>query len=359
MAKAAYRDYVRLVRGFNTFTRLMQCDCINGYAVGHKIRGGERTGQIAITVFVNQKLGLRRLPISNRIPKAIRLPSERTADGFLEFVTDVQTARFAALEYTSRMRPAPSGVSIGHVNITAGTLGGLVRDRATGNVVILSNNHVLADSNEGTAGDPVLQPGPADGGTSPGDEIATLTRFVPIDFSSGGQNRVDGAVATPLNPNDVVWSTLDIGPETPKTRRVVGESDLGLFVQKTGRTTEHTQGFVQALFATVQVKYDLFKKATFVDQIIVSQGASEEAFSNGGDSGSLVYDADSRVIGLLFAGSQGTESEAATTIVNPINYVMSELNVELLASGDHASAFRAKGKAVAKVAARRRARAKR
>lgn len=337
MSKAKYRDYVRLVRGFNTFTQLMRCDCINGYAVGRKVKGGTATRDLAVQVFVNKKLGLRRLPISNRIPKTFRIPTDQTKDGVLEFVTDVQEARFSALEYTDRERPARSGVSIGHVNITAGTLGGLVRDRQSGDVVILSNNHVLADSNEAVIGDPILQPGPNDDGTM-ADHIANLTRFVPIDFSEDAQNRVDGAIATPLDPSDVAWNTRDIGPETPAVRRVVNESDIGDFVHKTGRTTEHTQGFIHALFATVQVKYDLFQKATFVDQIILSQSPAEEEFSSGGDSGSLVYDSQNRVIGLLFAGSEATEEEAATTIVNPINYVTSALDIELLSAGDHPSA---------------------
>ena len=358
MAIAAFRDYVRLVRGFNTFTQLMKCDCINGYAVGRKRRGGEVTKDMCISVFVNKKLSLRRLPTSNRIPKTFRLPNEHSKDGVLEFTTDVQEARFSSLEFTTRERPAPSGISVGHVNITAGTLGGLVRDRETGNVVILSNNHVLADSNEAVVGDPILQPGPADGGTNPADQIATLTRFVPIDFAEGSEHRVDGAIATPLNPADVAWNTVEIGAETPKTRRVLGESDLGDYVHKTGRTTEHTQGFVEAMFASVSVKYDLFKKATFVDQIIVSQSPAEEAFSNGGDSGSLVYDSDNRVVGLLFAGSEGSETEPATTIVNPINYVMNQLNVELLNAGDHpsASASRARRKAAKKARSKSRRR---
>jgi hypothetical protein len=338
MAQAQFQDYVRLVRGFNTFTRMMRCDCINGYAVGKKVTSGKMTGDLAITIFVNKKLGLRRLPMANRIPKILRLPSEKTQDGVLDFVTDVREARFSSLEYIARERPAPSGISIGHVNITAGTLGGLVRDRESGDVVILSNNHVLADSNEAAIGDQILQPGPHDGGVSPGDHIANLTRFVPIDFAEDGENRVDAAIATPLNSADVIWNTKDIGVETPASVRHLGESDLGRYVHKTGRTTEHTQGFVDAVFATVQVKYDLFLKATFVDQIIITQSLAEEAFSDGGDSGSLVYDNDNSVVGLLFAGSQGTAEEPATTIVNPMNFVLEKLNIELLSSGDHPSA---------------------
>jgi hypothetical protein len=337
MATARYRDYVRLVRGFNTFKQLVRCDCINGYAVGKKVSEKKDTGQLAIVVFVNKKLALRRLPMANRIPKVLRLPSEHAPDGVLEFLTDVREARFSSLEYTAKERPAPSGISVGHMNITAGTLGGLVRDKETGNVVILSNNHVLADSNEAAVDDPILQPGPADNGVFPDDQIGQLTRFVPIDFGEEADNRVDGAIATPVNAKDVLWSTKDIGPETPKEARILTEDDLGLYVHKTGRTTEHTQGFIQALFATVQIKYDLFLKATFVDQIIISQSPSEEDFSNGGDSGSLVYDSNNKAVGLLFAGSEGSAEEPATTIVNPINFVLSQLNIELLLGGDHPS----------------------
>ncbi len=343
MAEAKFRDYKSLVRGFNQFTQMVRCDCINGFGISRKVTSGKVLNQLAVTVFVNKKLSLRRLPLSNRIPKVIRIPSERTEDGVLEFVTDVREARFSSLEYIARERPARSGISIGHIDITAGTLGGLVVDNFTGETVILSNNHVMANSNQATIGDPVLQPGPVDGGTFPGDHIANLTRFVEI-FFDGTENRVDAAIATPLNPADVIWNTRDIGPETPSIARVLTEDDLGIFVHKTGRTTEHTQGFVQTLFATVQVKYDLFEKATFVDQIIISQNEMEEPFSNGGDSGSLVYDADNRVVGLLFAGSEGSAGEPATTIVNPINTVLSQLNISLLSPGDHPSTAAAAGR---------------
>lgn len=349
MATASFRDYVRLVRGFNTFTQLVRYGYINGYAVGRKVTGGKTLDSLCITVFVNKKLGLRRLPTANRIPQSIRLPDEHAGDGALEFITDVREARFSSLQYTGRERPARSGVSIGHINITAGTLGGLVRDNVSGNAAILSNNHVLADSNEAVTGDSILQPGPADGGALPADLIATLTRFVPIDFSERAQNRVDGAIATPVNPSDVAWDTIDIGPETPQTARVLSVDDLGVSLQKTGRTTGYTEGVVESLFATTRVQYDLFKQATFVDQIIASQPSSKEPFSDGGDSGSLIYDSNKRVVGLLFAGSEGTGAEPATTIINPINFVLSQLNISLLSSGDQPSTSRAKaGAAVSK-----------
>lgn len=342
MAHASFRDYKRFVRGANQFLSLVHCDCINGYGIGFKRVKGKDTRSLAITVFVNKKLSLRRLPIVNRIPETLRIPDDRSSGGVLEFITDVQEARFSSLEYTAKMRPAKSGISIGHVDITAGTLGGLVRDNVSGDVVIVSNNHVLANSNGATLGDPILQQGTADGGVDPTDQIATLTRFVPIDFSDGAENRVDGAIATPLDPADVAWNTVDIGPETPSDVRNVGDADIGRFIHKTGRTTEHTQGFIQAVFATVQVKYDLFQKATFVDQIIGSQSRAEEDFSQGGDSGSLIYDAENKCIGLLFAGSEASGDEPARTIINPIGSVLRELDVSMLSPGDHPSAARTK-----------------
>src|SRR5439155_18744113 len=78
--------------------------------------------------------------------------------------------------YTARRRPCPGGYSIGHPRVTAGTLGGVVRRGKTWGYV-LSNNHVLAATNSGTAGDPIYQPGVADGGGT-ADTIAYLEQWV-------------------------------------------------------------------------------------------------------------------------------------------------------------------------------------
>ena len=53
-------------------------------------------------------------------------------------------------------RPVPIGVSTGHFNITAGTIGCRVTDGI--NVYALSNNHVFANSNNAFLGDNILQP---------------------------------------------------------------------------------------------------------------------------------------------------------------------------------------------------------
>jgi hypothetical protein len=137
MAKATFQDCRRLVRGASQLLPLLRWEPVTGIAVGRKRVEGEETEDLAIIVYVNRKLGLQRLPLLNRIPTTVSIPDAHASGGVLEFITDVQEARFGALPLTERMRPARSGISIGHRDTTAGTLGGLVRDGETGDVVIL------------------------------------------------------------------------------------------------------------------------------------------------------------------------------------------------------------------------------
>src|SRR6185369_9726160 len=93
-----------------------------------------------------------------------------------------------------RRRPLVIGCSIGHFKITAGTLGCFVRDRSTGEILILSNNHVLANENSAIAGDAIIQPGDFDGGKKSTDTIGKLRSFVRLKKT--GKNLVDCAVAS-------------------------------------------------------------------------------------------------------------------------------------------------------------------
>ena len=245
------------------------------------------------------------------------------------------------------MEASPGGgVSIGHFKTTAGTLGVLVRDTETNEILILSNNHVMANSNDASRGDPIIQPGPLDGGSVAEDTIAHLERFVPIQFESepspspcsfskaaagianffaglvGSKhrllpvviqqaNQVDGALAKPLSPDVVSSDILEIGSVTGDR-----EAELGMEVKKSGRTTGLTTGTVQVLDASVQVGYGGGRIAVFTNQILTTN------MSKGGDSGSLLVDGEgSKAVGLLFAGSD------EVTIHNPIGIVKDALRV--------------------------------
>jgi hypothetical protein len=244
------------------------------------------------------------------------------------------SGQFVALsDPTSRQRPAPVGFSVGHPAITAGTIGARVVD-GSGSVFVLSNNHVLANSNGASVGDATLQPGPFDGGTA-ADQIGTLFNFKPIDFS-GGNNTIDAAIAL-SNAGDLGYATpADDGYGAPGSK-IFGDADddgvfdntsalLNLNVQKYGRTTKLTKGKITGINGTLSICYEVLfifclKSARFVDQLIIDASG----FSDGGDSGSLIVtdDANKSPVALLFAGS------TTQTIGNRIDLVLGYFGVSV------------------------------
>jgi len=240
----------------------------------------------------------------------------------------VHTGPIDLLAHRMRMRPAPGGISCGHINITAGTLGCLARGRKAprdGLTLIVSNNHVLANVNTANQGDPVLQPGPADGGMQPADVIAKLERYVTIDFTRS--NFVDGATAAVTNPQDVRREQLFIKNAQPNfltCGTTPAPVKNGLIVGKSGRTTQMTSGRITGVGAKIHVDMGGGRIAVFEDQIEI-QGITGN-FSQPGDSGSLVWTWDSQrlPVGLLFAGGGGL------TFANPIHHVLNALDIDLL-----------------------------
>jgi hypothetical protein len=240
----------------------------------------------------------------------------------------VRTGVIDAFPHRFRVRPAPGGVSVGHIRITAGTFGALSRGRSAPRnqrLLVLSNNHVLANSNAAALGDPIVQPGPYDGGKAPQDTIAILERFVPINFS-GGNNLVDAATGWAWP--DRVRKELVYVSGGKLVYFNVGNTPVaavpGLAVGKTGRTTQLTSGRVTAVGVTVNVSYGGGRVAKFVNQIAVRAASGD--FSQGGDSGSLIWTWDSRraPVGLLFAGGGGT------TFANRIGDVLAALDISLV-----------------------------
>jgi hypothetical protein len=233
-------------------------------------------------------------------------------------------------ELQRRVRPLRPGLSVSHPDVTAGTLGGFVRRPGSEGLLVLSNNHVLAAGDAATEGDPVLQPGVADGGTAE-DRIGVLSAFVRLGAETG--NLVDAAVAA-----------LDAGvgadpaayPGGPLLGAVaaVDEVDPDELVEKIGRTTGHTRGRITAVEVDgVGVQYD-DGVHTFDDQIEI-EGLTG-AFSDGGDSGSVIWRSRDRApLGLLFAGSsEGGSAGGGVTFANPLATVLRTLGVDWVSSAD-------------------------
>ena len=297
-----------------------------GLGIGHKITKEKDTGKPSLTVFVSQKLDSDMIRVDDMIPKTVgkfKTDVVETGEIFAgvnateelpEPDTEEEEVSIEALK--GRMRPAQGGYSVGHYRITAGTIATAVTDKRPypgipGKYYILSNNHVLANSNNARIGDPILQPGPYDGGRYPRDLIARLSRYVPIRFN-GSPNYVDAAIAEgqfhDLN-REIYWIGYVKGVRAVR---------VGEIVQKTGRTTNYTTGRVTAINATVNVNYGSSRVARMVRQIVTTN------MSAGGDSGSLLCDLNENAVGLLFAGS------SRVTIHNDIRYVQKLLGIRVV-----------------------------
>ncbi len=221
------------------------------------------------------------------------------------------------------VRPLQIGCSVGHRDVTAGTLGVFVR-LIDGTVGILSNNHVLANENEALPGDAIVQPGPSDGGQLD-TRIGAFDRSVTLDVY--GTNLMDAAVGVIDNGIEYLARVL------PDVGSLSGVGVLSYIedepVEKIGRTTGHTSGVVTAFELDDLAVNFRIGKLMFNDQLEI-QGNDSAPFSSPGDSGSLIFDAARDGIGLLFAGSEeGGRSGQGVTYANPLYRIMDALNLEL------------------------------
>jgi hypothetical protein len=228
-------------------------------------------------------------------------------------------------------RPISLGTSGGNINdisnlfCCSGTLGSLVKVGTT--QYILSNNHVLALSNNGHAGDVITQPGMVDVNCAQitADTVANLSSFVTIVKSRTANNLVDGAIAQVVSGAvSGTGNILDVGCLAATT----ASATVGLSVRKSGRTTGFTSGSVSAVNVSILVAYPSScggsggKAARFNQQIQIGPGS----FSGGGDSGSLIVDTANppHAVGLLFAGS------SSATFANTIGNVLSAFGAQMV-----------------------------
>lgn len=277
---------------------------------------GKAKGDVRLAV----RLQRRSLEQADTMLDAIRKRASNEVD--VRYVGRIARQRLPW--HRSRVRPLVPGASVGHFKVTAGTIGALATEKS-GRIVILSNNHVLANENDAKVGDAILQPGDYDGGRRPADVVARLAKWVKLNPKAA--NLVDAAIAAvarkigvdPLDYHELgTLSGARADPLLP-----------GDAVAKAGRTTGITRGRVTAIEVdNVVVEYDI-GVVSFDDQIeIESTGAGP--FSAGGDSGSLILDADNFGCALLFAGSEtGGRNSRGLTYANPIDVVLRKLAITL------------------------------
>lgn len=216
----------------------------------------------------------------------------------------------------TRNSPLMGGISVSvgnrYVGNIAGTLGGLVKDRDTGDSMILSNFHVLANVWYAKKGWPIYQPGRGDGGSKT-DKIGELSRHA---MSAN----LDAAVANLTGAREIINQQLEIGAVDG-----TAWAEPGMEVIKSGRTTGITRGIVSGVEGIFKGYYNGVPRRIHNVMHILPRNGSE--VSSGGDSGAFWLEEETRrAIGLHFAGQNHPEKALAMDM----SPVLDALNVELL-----------------------------
>jgi hypothetical protein len=100
---------------------------IVGTSVGEKFTHGSPTGQLAVRVYVKEKVSDREVADGLVASQVQGVPTDVVAVG-----------EITPLGYRARQRPAKCGSSVGHVTITAGTIGCLCVRRKRNRLCLLS-----------------------------------------------------------------------------------------------------------------------------------------------------------------------------------------------------------------------------
>jgi len=222
---------------------------VTSVGIGYKIKDGERTREICVQFTVEAKVAPEALESIDAVelPESFEIEGVQIPTDVLQrtYKTHASVVNAVALTTTDRksiVNPIVPGVSVGHRDISAGTVGCVVYDAQSGTPYILSNWHVL-NGPTGNLGDQIVQPGRHDDDRVDRNVIGNLVRS---HLGVAG----DCAIAT------VEYRQLDdniFGLDTIVSE--VGEPELGDHVVKSGRTTDITYGIVNRIHVTVKIDY--------------------------------------------------------------------------------------------------------
>lgn len=296
--------------------RVVDSENVVAVGVSEKESEGRPTGRLALTFYVARKIPLGELRADQAVPPAL----PEAVGGTRTIPTDVKAIGRIRLEVNAVRNPIQPGNSVAHVNVEAGTLGAFVKK--DGRLMMLSNSHVLAASGLAARGDAILYPGRHDGGAEPNDLVARLADFVKFETGGDFVNRVDCAIAEPVEGRlaqireEIKWLGLPAGRIKPQR---------GMNVTKVGRTTGRTSGRVLDVNFRTVVFYPGVGEIGFIDQVLCTR------YTQSGDSGALVMDKETgKAVGLHFSGSEPEGEVSGSSIFNPIGEVLKALGVSLV-----------------------------
>lgn len=248
------------------------------------------------------------------------------------FQTDVIEAEYGVtlpVDAPAGPRASPRERLCGGLGISAfsgvyGTLGGIVRERRTGRLMIMSNWHVLYFTQNTAPGQPIYQPIMLAGRPQPA--LVARVAAERISAPHSGQLPLDVAVAPLVDQGDGRWENhqLEVGPVTG-----VARARLGMQVVKSGLTTGRTFGAVSGVEGFSKMNYAggyrrLIERVVTISRWPLDRGPGP--VSQGGDSGCWWLEAASgRAVALHYAGLRdGTRAQAMD-----MQHVLDEMGVEI------------------------------
>lgn len=290
-------------------------DNVTSVGIGYKVNKGKRTKEVCVQFTVGKKVAPEALESvgAAELPKFLDIGGVQVPTDVLQrdYETTAREVKLkvkleAAASRKGVADPVVPGVSVGHPSISAGTVGCVVYDAATGAPRILSNWHVLQGS-DGMIGDSIVQPGRHDDSRVDRNIVGRLVRS---HLGAAGDCAIASIDERPLKP-DILDLKVAVGR--------VGEPELGDRVIKSGRTTDVTYGIVQRIHITVRIDYgDAGAKLIGCFEIGPDSAhpARDGEISMGGDSGSAWLSVKSggatdMMLGLHFAGEVGDQPEHA------------------------------------------------
>jgi hypothetical protein len=212
-----------------------------------------------------------------------------------------------------------------------GTLGALVS--RGGNLYILSNNHVVARSDQARLGESIIQPSLTDASCSPSSAtgVANLSQFVNLESPVSGKPLVDAGLAQIIADKvDPQGTILQLGATTTNGQPSDAPPRAGsgvpatpnMTVAKSGRSTGLTCSTISAVNVTANMEYprscgsDSTFTVTYTDLVTVAGSG----FSADGDSGALIVTQDTAdPVALVVASTD------ADTVATPVSDVLTAL----------------------------------
>ena len=302
---------------------------IQQIGIGAKEKGGKILQQFAFRIYVKQKRLLQEIPLTHRIPKTI-LGFPTDVLNALELETASCPAAIADIDQTRyRKTGLQGGMGIRNMFFEResdkgfGTIGCMARTNSGNLLVGLTCEHVVHDAKPSNhnptkaikIGQPKISDSCCGCGTSGIiGKVKTAVRSAVLDCAtveitdSGAKNSTSG--------KENLVRGKDTAGGTPTTITIAGVAQAQCFsyVKKRGRSSGYTEGqIIDILFQGSQILIERTDKPGY-------------PFACKGDSGSVILNADNKVVGLLHSIDSATSKNG---IANHIGPVMGALDIKI------------------------------